>query len=60
MEQTHTTMMLSEVADGKSLRVCKVDADKDAKRRLANLGLLPGVEIRKRHAAPLHGPVEIE
>lgn len=27
--------------------------------RLANLGIVPGVEIKKRKSAPLKGPVEI-
>lgn len=30
-----------------------------AKRRLANLGIIPGVEIIKKKSAPLRGPVEI-
>ncbi len=30
-----------------------------AKRRLANLGIIPGVQIIKRKAAPFRGPIEI-
>ena len=29
------------------------------KRRLANLGLFPGVFIKKKKHAPFHGPLEI-
>ncbi len=60
MECEEKSVLLSDVANGKKVKVCKVNAGVEAKRRLANLGLVPGVEISKKQSAPLHGPVEIE
>ncbi|MFX0028692.1 MAG: FeoA domain-containing protein, partial [Candidatus Hermodarchaeota archaeon] len=31
----------------------------EAKRRLANLGVIPGIKILKKKSAPLKGPIEI-
>jgi len=54
------TIMLSELPEGKRAKVCRVNAGIEAKQRLANLGMLPGIEILKRRSAPFHGPIEIE
>ncbi|MFX1478224.1 MAG: ferrous iron transport protein A [Promethearchaeota archaeon] len=37
-----------------------VNAGYKAKRRLANLGIVPGVQIIKKRSAPFRGPLEIE
>lgn len=39
--------------------VVRVNTGLMAKRRLANLGIVPGVKIIKKRAAPIRGPVEI-
>ena len=39
--------------------ILRVNAGVRAKRRLANLGILPGSKIIKKKAAPFRGPVEI-
>ncbi|MFX1304458.1 MAG: ferrous iron transport protein A [Promethearchaeota archaeon] len=44
---------------GKKLKILRVNAGHHAKRRLANLGIIPGVQIIKKKAAPFRGPVEI-
>ena len=44
---------------GEKLKVLRVNAGYHAKRRLANLGILPGVNIIKRKSAPFRGPIEI-
>ncbi len=44
---------------GEKLKILRVDAGYHAKRRLANLGIIPGVIIIKRKAAPFRGPIEI-
>ncbi|MFX1328104.1 MAG: ferrous iron transport protein A [Promethearchaeota archaeon] len=44
---------------GEELKVLRVNAGYNAKRRLANLGIIPGVKITKKQAAPFRGPVEI-
>jgi len=36
-----------------------VNAGYRAKMRLANLGIVPGVKIKKKKSAPLRGPIEI-
>jgi DtxR family Mn-dependent transcriptional regulator len=41
------------------LTVISISAGFEAKRRLADLGILPGVKIVKKRAAPLKGPIEI-
>ena len=44
---------------GVKLKVLRVNTGHHAKRRLANLGIIPGVQIIKRKAAPFRGPIEI-
>ncbi|MCK4370437.1 MAG: iron transporter FeoA [Promethearchaeota archaeon Loki_b32] len=44
---------------GGKLKVLRVNTGHHAKRRLANLGILPGVIIIKRKAAPFRGPIEV-
>ena len=39
--------------------ILRVNAGHNAKRRLANLGIIPGVKIIKKKAAPFRGPIEI-
>ena len=51
--------LLSECGMGEELTVLSVDAGHNAKNRLANLGIVPGVKIIKRKSAPFKGPVEI-
>jgi len=50
---------LIECGIGEKLTVLKVDAGYQAKRRLADLGIFPGVKIIKKKAAPFRGPIEI-
>ena len=50
---------LSECQLGTELTVISVNSGIRAKQRLANLGIVPGVKIVKKKAAPFRGPVEI-
>ena len=50
---------LTECVKGEELSVIRVNAGSKAKRRLANLGIVPGVKIIKKKTAPFRGPVEI-
>jgi len=50
---------LTECSTGDKVVVSSVNAGRGAKQRLANLGIVPGVEIRKSRAAPFRGPVEV-
>ncbi|MBD3255622.1 MAG: hypothetical protein GF383_11055 [Candidatus Lokiarchaeota archaeon] len=53
------TQCLSECPIGAKITVIGVNAGFGAKRRLANLGIVPGTEIVKTKEAPFRGPVEI-
>ncbi len=55
----HLIKRLMDCTIGEKLKVLRVDAGYHAKRRLANLGIIPGVIIIKRKAAPFRGPIEI-
>jgi Fe2+ transport system protein FeoA len=50
---------LTECDKGEEVRVLNVDAGYGAKRRLANLGIVPGTIIKKKKEAPFRGPLEI-
>lgn len=50
---------LSTLPDNCACVVDHVMAGFHAKRRLANLGLVPGIKVVKMRAAPMRGPVEI-
>jgi len=50
---------LTDCSAGEQLTVVRVAAGIRAKTRLANLGIVPGVKIIKRRAAPFRGPIEI-
>ncbi|MFX1313094.1 MAG: ferrous iron transport protein A [Promethearchaeota archaeon] len=44
---------------GERLKVLRVNTGYHAKRRLANLGIIPGVQLIKKKAAPFRGPIEV-
>ena len=50
---------LTECKKGEETKVIGVNAGFRAKRRLANLGIVPGTIIKKKTQAPFHGPLEI-
>ena len=50
---------LTECNKGEELTVLKVNAGSKAKKRLANLGIVPGIKIVKNKSAPFSGPLEI-
>ena len=51
---------LTECELGAKLIVLSVNAGVGAKKRLADLGIVPGTIIVKKKAAPFNGPVEID
>ena len=55
----HTIKSLIECPNGEKLKVISVNAGYHAKRRLAHLGIIPGVIIIKKSCAPFRGPIEI-
>ena len=50
---------LTEIPIGKEFKILRVNAGHHAKTRLACLGIIPGVKIIKKKAAPFRGPIEI-
>lgn len=50
---------LTECDKGEEVVVLRVNAGHNAKTRLANLGVVPGVKITKTKNAPFKGPVEL-
>jgi len=51
---------LSELKPGEKLKVLKVNGEKELKKRLLDMGVLPGVEIEVEKISPLGFPVDIK
>jgi ferrous iron transport protein A len=54
------TRAAADLATGQSGRVVRVAGTDDVGRRLLEMGVTPGVEIRRLGAAPLGDPLEFE
>ena len=54
------TLVAAELAIGDSGRVIQVVGANDVSRRLLEMGVTPGVEIRRLGTAPLGDPLEFE
>jgi ferrous iron transport protein A len=54
------TRSASELAIGESGRVAQVMGDDEVSRRLLEMGITPGVQLRCLGAAPLGDPLEFE
>ena len=50
---------LIECKKGEETRVISINAGFKAKRRIAHLGIIPGVIIKKKREAPFRGPLEV-
>ena len=50
---------LTDCEKGEAVVVLRVNAGHNAKTRLANLGVVPGVKITKTKNAPFKGPIEL-
>lgn len=50
---------LKDVKVGKSARVVKLHGEGALKRRIMDMGITKGVEIRVRKTAPLGDPIEL-
>ncbi len=57
---TRLTKCLTECESGEEVIVVSVNAGYRAKTRLANLGIVPGVKVKKMKNAPFRGPIEIK
>ena len=54
------TRIAAELSVGESGRVARVTGTDDVSRRLLEMGVTPGVELRLIGAAPLGDPLEFE
>ena len=54
------TLVAAELPVGESGRVLRVVGANDVSRRLLEMGVTPGVEIRRLGTAPLGDPLEFE
>ncbi|HCC35675.1 MAG TPA: ferrous iron transport protein A [Ruminococcaceae bacterium] len=52
-------MSIKDLAPGKSGTVVSVEAKGAVRRRLFDMGLTPGTQVRVRKTAPLGDPIEI-
>ncbi|HOP86640.1 MAG TPA: ferrous iron transport protein A [Syntrophorhabdaceae bacterium] len=50
---------LEGLKPGEKGKVIKVEGDKNLKRRLLDMGVVPGVEIKLEKVAPLGDPIDI-
>jgi ferrous iron transport protein A len=50
---------LKDIAVGRSAQVVKIHGEGPIKRRLMDMGLTRGIEVRVRKVAPLGDPIEI-
>ena len=50
---------LRDVPIGKSVHVVKIHGEGPIKRRLMDMGLTRGIEVRIRKVAPLGDPIEV-
>lgn len=57
---TRLTKCLTECESGEEVIVLSVNAGYRAKTRLGNLGIVPGVKVKKTKNAPFRGPIEIK
>jgi ferrous iron transport protein A len=51
---------LAEIANGEAARVKAIREQDEVSQRLLEMGLTPGVEIRRIGSAPLGDPLEFE
>jgi ferrous iron transport protein A len=59
-QENGMTRSAADLAVGESAPVARIAGDDDVSRRLLEMGVTPGVEIRRLGAAPLGDPLEFE
>ena len=60
MVQGRCRLRLSEAEEGRVYRIVGIEGMGLVRRRILDLGLLPGLEIRVVRKAPLRDPMEVE
>jgi ferrous iron transport protein A len=51
---------LAEIALGRTAKITKVDGPRAVRRRLLEMGLVPGIEVKVITRAPFGDPLQIE
>ncbi|MHA2215649.1 MAG: FeoA family protein [Candidatus Hodarchaeales archaeon] len=59
VEKRDLVKCLTECEKGEEVMILNVDTGNRQKRRLGNLGIIPGVKIVKKKDAPFRGPLKI-
>ena len=59
MIYTKKNLKLSDAKEGRVYRVVRIEGTRIVKRRILDLGLLPGLEIKVIRQAPLKDPIEV-
>ncbi|MDD5425632.1 MAG: FeoA domain-containing protein [candidate division Zixibacteria bacterium] len=54
------TTTLNEMAPGKKGRILKIEGRGAVKKRIVDMGVVPGVEVEVERYAPLGDPIEIK
>ena len=52
-------LRLSDAKEGRVYRIVKIEGTRMMKRRILDLGLLPGLKIKIVRKAPLKDPIEV-
>jgi len=52
-------LRLSDAKEGRVYRIVKIEGTRMMKRRILDLGLLPGLKIKIVRRAPLKDPIEV-
>ncbi|QGP93934.1 FeoA domain protein [Neomoorella glycerini] len=58
--ETVSTRALSELGKGARARVIKIAAKGELRRRLLDMGVVPGTEVAIAGVAPLGDPIEVK
>ena len=59
MEGGRKELRLSDASEGRVYKITRIEGTGIVKRRILNLGLLPGLKIEVVRRAPLKDPIEV-
>ncbi len=59
MRHEKREVRLSDAEEGRIYRIVRIESAKPIKRRILDLGLLPGLKIKVVRKAPLKDPIEV-
>jgi len=59
MRHEKREVRLSDVEEGRIYRIVRIEGTRMVRRRILDLGLLPGLKIKVVRRAPLKDPIEV-